>query len=257
MKSKDKPPPLCPHLLGALQPLLQLQAQLVGWQPELSAHPLWSRHARPQSHARRPTSESPSRGSKPQTLWPHRGQLWRKLSLWSWCKLGKVGGEFRVHGNWAGSGLLGCEVLGQRVKTATLGRSRQKYKWKQLRAAISFENKKKQQPQNGEFLLMKFWFCCFHLNVICTKSHFWFLRDCLTDWLSPSLSSLYLLQWTKWSQWRPLNRLHSEAKIELDICGKDGRTGVKLGITCKVKTSSVLLESSPAEFLPNPAWVHK
>lgn len=36
--------------------------------------------------------------------------------------MGRVGGEFRVHGNWAGSGLLGWEVLGQRVKTATLER---------------------------------------------------------------------------------------------------------------------------------------
>jgi len=121
----DEHKPPCPHLLWALQSLLQLQAQLVRWQPELGSQPLWSRHAWPQAHAR-PTGESPSRGSKPQTLWPHRGQLWRKLSLRSWCKLGRVGGDFRVHGNWGGSGLLGLEVLRQRVKAATLRREENK-----------------------------------------------------------------------------------------------------------------------------------
>lgn len=116
---------LCPHLLRALQPLLQLHAQLVGRQPELSTHPLWPRHAWPQAHACRPTRECPSLRSEHQTLWPHCGHLWRKLSLGSWRKLGWVGGEFRVQRHWAGSGLLGWEVLAQRVKTASLGRGRQ------------------------------------------------------------------------------------------------------------------------------------
>lgn len=123
---KYKPPPLRPHLLWALQPLLQLQTQLVGWQPELRANPLWSHHAWPEPHARCPTRKSPSGGSKPQTLWPYRGQLWRKLSLRRLCKLGRIGGEFRVHRNWSGSGLLDWEALGQSVKTATLERGRQK-----------------------------------------------------------------------------------------------------------------------------------
>lgn len=127
---KNKSLCLCPHLLWALQSLLQLQAQLVGWQPELRANPLWSRHPWPKTHACRPTRESPSWGSKPQTLWPHRGHFWRKLSLRSCCKLGRVGGEFRVHGNWGGSGLLGWEVLRQRVKTTTLVKKRGTKTWK-------------------------------------------------------------------------------------------------------------------------------
>ena len=114
------------HLLWALQSLLQLQAQLVGWQPELGAHPLGSGHPWSQTHVCVPTWESPLRGSEPQTLRPHRGQLWSKLSLLSWCKLGRVGGEFWVHGNWGGSGLLGWKILRQRVEAATLGREDQK-----------------------------------------------------------------------------------------------------------------------------------
>lgn len=122
----DRATPLPPHLLRALQSLLQLQAQLVRWQPELRAHPLRSRHAWPQPDARCSGRESLPRGPKAQTLWPHGGQLWGKLSLRSCCELGGVGGKFGVHGDWGGSGLLGLEVLGHRFKTAALAREKKK-----------------------------------------------------------------------------------------------------------------------------------
>lgn len=132
----DKAPPPRPHLLWALQPLLQLPAQLVGRQSELGADPLRSRRAQPQPDARRPAGERPTGGSEPKTLLPHQhGQLWRELSC---CKFGGVRGEFRVHGAWGGNGLLVWGVLGQWVKRATLGKMRIKI-WL-LMICIVYEN---------------------------------------------------------------------------------------------------------------------
>lgn len=239
--NKVKPPSLCPHLLWALQPLLQLQAQLVGWQPELSAYPLWSCHSWPQPHTCCPTRECPSGGSKHQTLWPHCGQLWRKLSLWSWCKLGRVGGEFRVHGHWAGSGLLGWEVLAQRVKTATLGRGRQKTG---------------QRDINGVFLYYE------HLiaNVLPLSEWWIFVLDMLmTDLTVLSLLGITLFvtmnEMKHKSQWQQFNKLYSEAKLTLKVCG----TGVKLGISLK-KTNPqkpFFLWKKGFFKIPNPAWWRK
>lgn len=61
------------NLLWALQPLLQLQAQLVGRQPELRAHPLRPGHAGPQPEAGSGAGEGGAGGPERQPLWSHCG----------------------------------------------------------------------------------------------------------------------------------------------------------------------------------------
>lgn len=61
------------NLLGALQPLLELQTQLVGRQTELCAHPLRPRHARPQPQVGRSAGEGGARSPELQPLWSHCG----------------------------------------------------------------------------------------------------------------------------------------------------------------------------------------